>query len=67
MTLLNTHVYVKLVGLIWQVSPPERTDVRDSIQLSKIYAPLRDQDTTKYISDSSATPESVDRTASDRP
>lgn len=45
-TIQHTGVYVKLVGLIWQFPPPDRINIWDSIQLSKIYAPRRDQDTT---------------------
>lgn len=52
-TIQNTDIYVKLVGLIWQYSPPDRINIRDPIQQSKIYAPLSDQDTTKSTSDSS--------------
>lgn len=40
---------------------PDRINTWDSIQLSKIYSPLRDKDTTKYTS------ESADHTAPERP
>lgn len=35
------HSFIKLVDLLWHFSPPERIIIWDSIQLSKIYAPLK--------------------------
>lgn len=49
-------IYVKLVGLIWQFSPADRINMWDSIQLSKIYAPLKRSGHYKIILWSPPTP-----------